>query len=160
MSVHVIYGSDGGTTRGIAQRLASRLQGRAIDITKASVADLESPALLILGCPTYGFGDLQSDWEDRLSLLKEAQLSGKRVALFGTGDQMTYPDTFVDAMGILYDIVVDRGAQVVGFTDTKGYDHTGSAAQRDGRFVGLALDEDQQPGLTDQRLTAWIDQIR
>jgi len=160
MSVNVIFGSDGGATQSIANRIAARLQGRAVNITKAGPDDFESPQLLILGCPTYGLGDLQADWEDRLELLQNANLSGKRVALFGTGDQMTYPDSFVDAMGILYDIVVERGAQVVGFTDVSGYDHTGSFAERDGKFVGLALDEDQQPSMTERRLSAWLDQIR
>ncbi|GEO80656.1 flavodoxin FldA [Pararhodospirillum oryzae] len=160
MSVHVIYGSDGGTTRALAQRLASRLGGRAIDVAQARVEDFETPSLLVLGSPTYGFGDLQTDWEDRLALIKEANLSGKRVALFGTGDQGMYPDTFVDAMGVLYDAVVGRGAEVVGFTATDGYTHTASTAVRDGRFVGLALDEDQQPKLTEKRLSAWVDQIR
>ena len=51
-------------------------------------------------------------------------------------------------MGILYDKVVACGGEVVGFTDTDGYDFSGSTAVRDGRFVGLALDEDTQSHLT------------
>lgn len=156
MSVNVIYGSDGGATKGIASRIAKRIGGRAIDVKDASAADFETCSLLILGSPTYGNGDLQVDWEKHLDKLRGAALVGRRVALFGTGDQETYPESFVDAMGILYDIVVERGADVVGFTATTGYSHIASTAERDGRFVGLALDPDTQSSKTNPRIEAWI----
>lgn len=155
MSVNVIYGSDGGATKGIASRIAKRVQGRAIDIREAAKADFETCTLLILGSPTYGNGDLQADWETHLGKLSEANLTGRRVALFGTGDQETYPESFVDAMGTLYDIVVERGATVIGFTESAGYSHIASTAERDGRFVGLALDPDTQSSKTNPRIEAW-----
>ncbi|MCK8783824.1 flavodoxin FldA [Roseomonas sp. NAR14] len=159
MSVTVIYGSDGGCTRKIAKRINGKVGGTLLDIKKAQRADFENASLLILGCPTYGGGDLQTDWEARVDVLREANLAGRKVALFGTGDQVNYPDSFIDAIGILYDIVVERGARVVGFTDTEGYDFTGSAALRDDRFVGLALDEDNQANRTEKRLAAWLELI-
>lgn len=156
MIVTVIYGSDGGATKGVASRISKKAQGRSVDIKAATPADFENCDLLILGSPTYGDGTLQADWEEHIDKLRGARISGKKVALFGTGDQETYPDSFVDAMGILYDEVVGRGAVVVGFTETEGYDYTGSTAERDGRFVGLALDQDTQSGKTDKRVTAWL----
>lgn len=159
MTTTVIFGSDQGCTRTIAGRIAKKLNGKSLDIKKARTDDLETCDLLILGCPTYGFGDLQTDWEDHIATLDDADLSGKKVALFGTGDQINYPDSFIDAVGILYDRVVAKGAQVVGFTATDGYDFTGSAALREGRFVGLALDEDNQSGKTEGRINAWISQL-
>ncbi|EJW13162.1 Flavodoxin 1 [Rhodovulum sp. PH10] len=159
MSVNVIFGSDGGATKAVASRIAKRVQGKAIDIAAATPADFENCSLLILGSPTYGAGDLQADWEDHLDKLTGADLAGKKVALFGTGDQMGYPDSFVDAMGILYDHVVAQGATVVGFTDTAGYDYIASKAERDGKFVGLALDEDGEASKTDKRITAWISSL-
>ncbi|WP_028310292.1 flavodoxin FldA [Derxia gummosa] len=160
MSVTIVYGSDGGNTTKLAKKIASKTSGKAIDIKKATAADFENCSLLILGCPTYGDGDLQTDWQDHLGTLEEADLDGKRVAIFGAGDQMNYPESFVDAIGILYDVVADKGANVVGFTDTAGYDFTGSAALRDGKFVGLALDEDNQAGKSEKRITEWLAQIR
>lgn len=160
MSVTVIYGSDGGTTRKIASRIASKISAQTLDIKKAQVSDLENSSLLILGCPTYGDGTLQSDWEENIEVLENADLDQKTVALFGTGDQFGYPESFVDAIGILYDIVTEKGAKVIGFTDTKGYDFSSSAAVRDGRFVGLVLDEDNQSAKSDARITAWINQIK
>lgn len=159
MRANIIYGSDAGGTKVVATRIAAALGGRSIDIRKAKIADFEDCDLLVLGSPTYGLGELQCDWEDRLSLLEGAQLQGKAVALFGTGDQLTYPDSFVDAIGILYDRVVGKGARVLGFTDADGYDFIASTALRDGRFVGLALDDDTQSDLTEGRIAAWTKQL-
>ncbi len=159
MTVHVIYGSDGGATRRIAERIAEKLSARTIPIGEASIADFEGCDLLVLGSPTYGIGDLQIDWETGVDLLDAADLNGKRVALFGLGDQSGYPDSFVDALGILYDHVVARGAEVVGFTDTTGYSYDESKAVRDGRFVGLVIDQDGQAGKTGKRIEAWTSRI-
>lgn len=159
MSVTIIYGSDGGCTRKIANKIASKTGGKTLDIKKAQVGDLESCSLLILGCPTYADGDLQTDWIDHYGKLEDADLQGKRVAIFGMGDQMNYPDSFVDAIGILYDTVVEKGAKVLGFTENTGYDFGKSLGLRDGRFVGLPLDEDNQSGKTEARINAWLAQI-
>lgn len=164
MTVHVIYGTDGGVTRSAARRIAKKIDAkkisaRVIDVKVATIGDFEACDLLILGIPTYGEGDLQSDWEENLGTLRASNISGKPVALFGTGDQANYPDTFVDAMGTLYDIVVEQGAMVTGATETAGYTHRSSAAARGGRFVGLALDEDGQSSLTEKRITSWISQL-
>ncbi len=159
MIVNVIFGSDGGATKGVASKISKKCQGKAIDIKAATKADFENCDLLILGSPTYGDGTLQVDWEEHIEKLRAANISGKKVALFGTGDQATYPASFVDAMGILFDEVCEKGAVVIGQTDTAGYDYTGSTAERDGQFVGLALDQDGQSGMTEKRVTAWLTKL-
>lgn len=160
MSVTIIYGSDNGCTRKIANQIADKTGGKAIDISDAQPVDMETCSLLILGCPTYADGELQSDWDTHLSKLEKAQLAEKTVAIFGTGDQIGFPDSFVDAIGILHDVVMRKGAKVIGYTDPAGYDFTKSAALRDGKFVGLAIDEDNQSDETEARVAAWLDQIR
>lgn len=159
MTVTVIFGSDGGATKGVASKISKKCQGRAVDIKAATAGDFENCDLLILGSPTYGDGTLQTDWEENIDKLRSARLKGRRVALFGTGDQEAYPSSFVDALGILFDEVSALEAVVVGFTETAGYDYIASTAERDGRFVGLALDLDTQSGLTDKRVTAWLSTI-
>ena len=156
MATHIIFGSDGGATKAVANRIAKKLNGKAIDIKDAKASDFESCTLLVLGVPTYGEGDLQSDWEENIEVLKSADLTKKKVALFGLGDQETYPDSFLDAMSVLYDLVLEQGADVIGFTETDGFSYTTSFAERDGHFVGLALDEDTQPGKTGKRIAAWV----
>ena len=125
----------------------------------AVVADFEACDLLVLGTPTYGAGELQADWEEGIDRLGAASLAGKKVALFGLGDQQSYPDTFVDAIGTLYDTVTGLGAEVVGFTDTKGYEFEASTAVRDDRFVGLVLDQDNQAAKSEKRIASWTSQI-
>jgi flavodoxin I len=159
MSVTVIFGSDGGATRGVASKISNKCQGRSVDIKDATAADFENCHLLILGSPTYGDGTLQTDWEDNIDKLRSAKLKGKKVALFGTGDQQTYPLSFQNAMGTLYDEVLDLGASVIGFTDIAGYDFIESTAVRDGKFVGLAIDPDTQSGMTEKRVTAWLSHV-
>ena len=159
MVVKIVYGTDNGATKSVASRIAKRMDGTAINITDATASDFERCDLLILGVPTYGEGELQADWEDNLEKLKTANISGKRVALFGLGDQETYPDSFVDALGILYDEVLEQGADVVGFTETADFTFSKSRAQRNGKFVGLALDEDTQSGKTGSRINSWISQL-
>lgn len=160
MSVIVIFGSDNGCTRSIADQIAAKIDGKAIDIVDAEPADMENCSLLILGCPTYADGELQSDWDTHLRKLEAAELTNKRVAIFGTGDQVGFPESFVDAIGILHDIVERKGAEMIGYTDPAGYDFVKSAALRDGKFVGLAIDEDNQSSETEARVTAWLDQLR
>lgn len=155
MVVKVVFGSDLGSTRTIAGQIAQAVGATAIDITKVTTQDLESSDLLILGSPTYSIGELQSDWEERRPVLEKANLKGKTVALFGTGDQAGFADSFADAVGILYDIVRDKGAQVIGFTDAYDYEFAESRAFRNGQFVGLILDHDNQPEKTDQRIAQW-----
>ncbi len=159
MSVTIIFGSDGGATKGVASKISKKCQGRTVDIKDATADDFENCHLLILGSPTYGDGTLQTDWEDNIDKLRSANLKGKKVALFGTGDQQAYPTSFLNAMGILYDEVSELGAQVIGFTDTTGFDYVESTAERDGKFVGLALDLDTQSGMTEKRVTAWLSQL-
>jgi len=156
MSIKVVFGSDLGTTRAIATRIATALNAIPLEITKAQAKDLESCDLLLLGSPTYGIGELQCDWEERLDTLYRADLTGKTVALFGTGDQVGFADSFADAIGVLYDIVTEKGAQVIGFTDAFDYEFAESRAFRDGQFVGLVIDQDNQPDMTEQRIAQWL----
>ena len=87
--------------------------------------------------------------------------AGKTVALYGLGDQFGYGDFFLDAMGMLHDVIVKNGASIVGHWPTEGYEFDASKAKIPGEdmFVGLALDEDQQAELTKARLDAWCAQV-
>ncbi|PKU25160.1 flavodoxin FldA [Telmatospirillum siberiense] len=160
MKISVIYGTDTGTTRTVAKTIARKLPKASLrHITDASREDFESSEFLILGSPTYCLGELPDDWTKALPLLSAVDMTAKRVALFGTGDQLNYPDSFVDAMGILYDAVTAHGADVTGPTEAIGYQFNKSEALRNGKFVGLALDLDNQANKTEARIESWIQQI-
>ncbi len=159
--IALIYGSTTGNTQSAAQEIESALSAHevtSIEVSEMSASTLEEYSNLILGTSTWGCGDLQDDWDCELSTLSSADLSGKTVALFGSGDSASYPDTFVDGMGTLYQAVVAAGATVVGQTSASGYSHSDSTAEVDGQFVGLALDDDTMDE-NSGKIEAWAGQI-
>jgi len=162
--IGIFYGTNEGHTRDVAQRIARALGQPApdvVDVADARAEDLLRYDALILGTSSWGIGELADSWEQLLPRLDEISLAGKRVALFGLGDQAGHAESFVDALGLLHDVVVGRGAEVVGGGwPTDGYSFLVSAAVRNGRFVGLALDEMSEPDLTDDRVARWVSQIR
>jgi flavodoxin I len=115
---------------------------------------------LLLGSSTWGIGELQDDWLAGIGKFDKVDWVGKKAALFGTGDQQGYPDSFVDAVGALYEKLADKGAEVVGFWPVDGYEYDASRAEKDGRFVGLVIDEDNQNDLTEERINAWIEDLK
>ncbi len=130
-----------------------------VEVSEASTSDFTDNDVLIIGTSTWGFGDLQDDWEDFLPELEDVDLADKTVAFFGLGDSDSYPDTFCDAMGTLYDFFTEKGCKVVGSVETTGYTFDESNAVRDDKFVGLALNEDGEPEMTEERINNWIENI-
>jgi flavodoxin I len=158
----VFYGSTTGNTGSAAEAIAAALGdgAAAVDVSNADASAFNEPDLLILGTSTWGMGDLQDDWAGALDALKTVSLAGKHVAIFGLGDQMSYADTFVDGMRDLYDAAIEAGATVVGATAADGYEFSESRAVVDGKFVGLVLDDDNEAGQTDARISAWVAQLK
>lgn len=156
----IIYGSSTGTCEDLAGRIGAKLGVSDIVNVSDATADLiAANDNLILGTSTWGAGELQDDWYDGVKLLESADLSGKTIALFGCGDCESYGDTFVGAMGEIYNAVKDSGATIVGMVSTDGYTFDDSAAVVDGKFVGLPLDEVNEDNLTDGRIDAWVAEI-
>ena len=87
-------------------------------------------------------------------------LNQRTVAVFGLGDQENWGRYFVDAMGALARKALACGATMAGKWPTSGYhfEQSQGLAEAD-YFYGLALDEDQQPELTAERISAWINQL-
>lgn len=158
----IFYGSSGGNTESIAKRIAGQLGIGASDVhdvAKAKANDLDGYDILLLGSSTWGLGDLQDDWEDFIGEVVKADLTGKKIALFGCGDSSSYSDTFCDAMGKIYRAVKDK-ATVIGFTETAGYSFDAPESVVDDRFVGLAIDEDNESHLTEGRIGKWVAQLK
>lgn len=153
----IFYGSSVGNTRFVAEKLAKLLPNAELNpVEEAGQADIEKYDFLILGTSTWGVGNLQDDFETFVDTLVNSELEGKTIALFGLGDQFTYPDTFCNGMGKLYELIKDKQCKFVGAWPTEEYDFSESLAVVDNKFVGLALDEDNEPDLSDYRLREWI----
>ncbi|MDP3878140.1 MAG: flavodoxin [Methylobacter sp.] len=165
--VGVFFGTDTGNTRRIAKDITTALgsiAAKPVNVRNATVDDLLAYDTLILGVPTYGEGQLPglstgnatTSWEEFLPTLAGQDFSGKKVAIYGLGNQKSYPTEFVDAMFYLYEQFEQCGATLIGAWDTDGYNFKASKAVVDDRFVGLALDQENQKDLTPARLEAWL----
>lgn len=162
--IGLFFGSDEGNTERVAYRIRARLGEEYVDVMDVSDVtqlDFANYDKIILGIPTWDFGQIQSDWEEFWDDISAVDFTGKQVALFGLGDQFGYGDYFLDAMGMLHDVIVPNGAVIIGHWSTEGYEFDASKAEIPdaGLFVGLALDEDQQENLSSDRLNTWCEQI-
>jgi flavodoxin I len=156
----IFYGSTLGNTEGVA-----KIIGQKLDIPFYNVADNPANLIiqyecLILGTSTWGEGELQDDWGLFLSKFEKADLKDKTIALFGLGDSASYPNTFVDGMGILYSTIKGKGCKVIGLVPQEGYNFVASKASQSGKFIGLPLDEDNESDLTMARIDKWIELIK
>jgi len=169
--IGIFFGTDTGNTRKIAKAIAKKIGDEAakpLNINRSSVADMLEYDYLILGSPTLGDGELpgltagteEENWEEFLPELSSADLTGKTIALYGMGDQVGYPDNFVDALGIIYEDLEDTGAKFVGNWSTAGYEYNSSRALNDDDdFVGLVLDQENQSDKHEERINAWLELI-
>lgn len=155
----IIFGSSMGNTEEAANLIASNLGiDNVLNVADTDAKTINSFDKLIIGSSTWGSGDLQDDWDsfDFDSL----DVSGKTVALFGLGDSSSYGDTYCDAMGIIYDKLTQKGANIIGQVSTDGYSFDESRSLKDGKFVGLALDADNESDQTEERIKKWTESIK
>lgn len=162
--IGLFYGSSTCYTEMTAEKIQRRLGEGMVDVFNiadtpiATTADYE---YIILGIPTWDYGELQEDWEDIWDDIDDVDFTGKKVAIYGQGDQEGYPEWFLDAMGFLWGKVATLGATTVGLWPNEGYQFDNSKAlTQDGKyFVGLALDDENEFDLSEDRLEKWCNQI-
>lgn len=163
MKIGIFYGSTTGNTEAAAQQIAEILGVDSADIHnvgEASADEAQNYDELLLGSSTWGCGDLQDDWYDFLEALGALDLSGKKVGLFGCGDSDSYGDTFCGALGQLYDGLQSTGCEFVGAYEPTDYNVTDSDVCRDGKFVGLAIDESDSDDKNQARLQSWCEAVK
>jgi len=159
--IGLFYGSDTGCTETVSEMIKEQM-GDAIellDVYDVSPEDFKQYDKIIIGLSTWHDGQLVSAWDDFYDDFKSVDMKGKTVAIFGLGDQYGYSTYFIDGVGILGDVVLENGGKLIGWWPTEGYEHDESKAERDGKFMGLAIDEDNQDELTEERVTKWVTQI-
>ncbi|UBM62970.1 flavodoxin [Candidatus Sulfidibacterium hydrothermale] len=159
--IGLFYGSTYGMTETVARKIQSAFRKFRVMLhnVKDASADLpEKYDFLLFGTSAWGIGEMQSDWENWVFSLGKMDFSGKKVALFGLGDQKKFPDSFADGLGKLYSHLPDKSV-VVGEWPLDGYSYHASLAEKNGRFVGLVLDENNQKDRTDERIRRWVDQL-
>lgn len=154
-----LFYSAGITTANIVAKIADALMDVKIELIAVENAhkdDFETYDNIIFGASTWFDGELPTCWDEFIPELKTVDMQNKRVAIFGLGDQKNYPDNFVDSIGILARLIESNGATLIGLTSTEGYSVGKSVAVRDGYFLGLAIDEDNQSDKTEERIKNWV----
>ncbi len=160
-TIGIFYGSSTGNTQDAAKIIAQKLGTENVfDVGNVSTDQLAKYDVLIFGSSTWGIGDLQDDWEGFISQVKAQNLSGKIVAVFGCGDSSSYADSFCDAIGIIAKTANAAGAEIIGKVDTSNYSYDDSQAVENGKFLGLALDIENEDDKTNSRINAWIEQLK
>merc|ERR1711933_623183 len=160
----VFFSTSTGHTEEVAEYIADKLGSEAQEIGDVDVSDLAGFDSLVVGAPTWNTDADESRsataWDDVLPELGGVDLKGKPVAVFGLGDSVSYGDYFCDAIEEVYDTFADAGCKMVGEVSTDDYEYSNSKSVRDGKFLGLALDEDNESEKTEERCDAWIDAIK
>ena len=165
MKIGLFYGSTTCYTEMAAEKIRGIIGEDLVDIHNVKETPLSLMAdydLLLLGISTWDFGEIQEDWNEIWDDLATTPVKGKVVALFGLGDQEGYGEWFLDAMGLLHDELKTVGADFVGYwpnDDSYTFEASKALTEDQSQFVGLALDEDSQYELSDDRIAAWVEQV-
>lgn len=142
------------------QEIFGENQVELIPVENANGKTFETYDHIIAGVSTWFDGELPTYWDEVIPEIESVNLSGKKVAIFGLGDQKHYPDNFVDGIGILADSFINSGATLIGFTSSKDYRFNNSRAIKDGQFLGLVLDIENQSDMTEERVQKWVEQLK
>lgn len=164
MKIGLFYGSTTCYTEMAAEKIQQAFSQGSIqlfNLKDTPLTEVNNFDILIFGISTWDYGEIQEDWESQWDDIDGIDLNGKIIALYGMGDQIGYTDWFQDALGMLHDKVVAQGGYVIGYWPNEGYEFAASKAltQDKQQFVGLALDEDNQYDLSDQRIETWVKKV-
>lgn len=167
--VGIIYGTSTGSTQEVADKIyeafGPNMAAEPLDVDSFDAGVFTQHESLIVGTPTWNTGaDSQrsgTGWDELYDSLSQhaAVLKGKKVAVFGLGDQESYGENFADATGELFDVFEGLGCQMMGSWSQEGYEHEASKSIRGDKFCGLICDMVNQEELTDERVEQWVAQL-
>lgn len=165
--IALFYAPKGGSVNKMASMLADKFGSQNIDMMCVCEVDADKIIeydKIIFGNSSIHTGSIIADrdknWNKFLTDLKKVDLTGKKVALFGLGNHLTYPDHFVDSMGDLADYLEGLNAKICGQVHDEGYVYKRSRALRGDKFVGLPLDEECESDKSEARITCWVSQLK
>jgi len=161
--IGIFCGTSTHKTVAVAKKIQEAFGKDAAEIVSVEEAwqkEFESFDYIIAGAATWFDGELPTYWDEIMPKLLTLNMKDKKVAIFGLGDQVKYPDNFVDGIGILAEAFITTGATIVGLTSAEGYEFNKSQALIGGHFAGLALDIENQRDKSDQRIHDWVEGLK
>jgi flavodoxin I len=173
--VGIFFGTSTGNTQTAAELIyeafGEDVAAEPIDVDELEIGKLSQVFgehdALVIGTPTWNTGaDTErsgTGW-DELYYTKfpelKSQLDGKKVAVFGLGDQVSYAENYADATGELHDVFTSLGCTMLGAWSQEGYEHVDSKSIRGDKFCGMLLDMVNQEELTEERVHKWVAQLK
>ncbi len=162
--IAIVYSFNTLKTGKIAKRIKDAF-GKDAHVDLVNVEEVSADQFLqydnlFCGAATWFDGEPPNHWDEFVPELEDMDLKGKKVALFGLGDQKGYPENFLDGMGILGEILEAQGATLVGFTSTEGYSYESSRAERGDQFIGLGIDFETQGSKNKERVIGWVEKLK
>ncbi|MDR3060529.1 MAG: flavodoxin [Dysgonamonadaceae bacterium] len=157
--IGIFYSIDAVKTATVAQEIIEALGKDNVEIVSVEQAwkeDFEKYNNIIIGVSTWFDGELPTYWDELIPELSDANLKNKRIAIFGLGDQLNYPENFADGVGILAEKLTGSGAKLTGFTSPEGYKFEYSKALKGNQFQGLIIDVENQNNQTKKRIKDWV----
>jgi flavodoxin short chain len=112
----IVYGTTTGNTLVMAEEIEGIFKEQNADVKLAEVTDVQPGDLadydlIILGCPTWGEGELQDDFISFEKEMNKIDLKGKQAACFGPGDSSYV--FFCEAVDILEARLESCGAKII-----------------------------------------------
>tara|TARA_B100001250_G_scaffold377602_1_gene366817 strand:+ start:436 stop:948 length:513 start_codon:yes stop_codon:yes gene_type:complete len=162
--IGLFWGSTSGNTEIAIEFMEEYLQDEGFDVESFNIADTDVDKIsefdnVIISCPTWNIGELQDDWDSMFLDYEKLDFSGKTGAFFGCGDQVGYPDNFIDAVGMLAKPFMKNGGKLIGRCTTDDYDFRDSVALDDGKLLGLGLDYDNEEEECEGQMIMWLEDI-
>jgi len=163
----LLYWGKGGNVERTAQEVYGMFDPEVIDmfdVVSFDVNNLKNYDLMILGHSTIGAEDWKdakadNEWNAFFRRVESLEETNIIAASFGLGDQVLYPDHFVDSLGIYKEEMDKLNIPTIGEWPSEGYKFTDSDGEKDGMFFGLALDVDNEPELSLERIKQWTEEI-
>ncbi|WP_096201014.1 flavodoxin [Bacillus sp. FJAT-45350] len=112
----LIYASMSGNTESVADLVEVGLKNKGVKVFKKEVMECDTSILegydaVLLGAYTWGDGELPDEFLDFYEEMAGIDLSGKKFAIFGTGDT-SYPE-FCGAVDLLEAMVAEKNGVIV-----------------------------------------------
>lgn len=160
----IFYSFHTNKTSGISEKIIEAFGKENLEVVNAEEVNEDNFMQFdnyIIGVATWWDGELPNYWDEFVPAIEDMNLSGKKFAIYGLGDQVHYPENFNDGVGIFAELVESRGAEVVGYTSREGYHYESSRAEcGDNQFCGLCLDQETQPRLSKDRIAKWVNDLK
>ena len=166
--IGIFYGPQGGSTERVAEQIAEAFGESNVELvpvegkTSADISKYDNIVfgLSTIGKETWASENVANDWDLFLPEVEKTDFADKVVAMFGLGDHLRYALHFVDSLGILGQKLIDKNVKIVGHCDPADYEFEESKGIIDGKFIGLPIDEDFEPEMTQKRIEEWVLSIK